>query len=201
MLRATYAALCLLVGTGCLPSTELAQPGPVTPPSTCGNHRCEPSTAEDCVNCPEDCPCCSATFAASTAVLDPESALGPADGVMAEIGEDTQIELTVGRQMMDQLTAGSSTGGSDFELVGQVDTSSTEFSAQCPVFGVEDFVGAVRVLVFDRGAWKQVGLWTSKSSAFNLACASVTETNRVRLEAPPGSRARLDALRATSCLE
>jgi hypothetical protein len=195
--------------SACLPGFESPAPAPVVTPPSCGNGRCEARGQENCINCPLDCPCCNAVLAITDEatlrdkVQNQDLAAGKSDGLFAEIKEGGYLELTMGRDIVDQVDSHNPLLKTpDFELIGEVTANSSPQPAGCPVVTATD--GTVLVQVWDGQGWALAGLWTAGTpgtSAFDLACGAISQTLQIRLEARPGAQAKLDAIRALSCTE
>jgi hypothetical protein len=190
VIRLPVLALCLL---GCLPNPDEGNFDVGVPPASCGNGRCEAAGGESCVNCPKDCSCCAATFAAGNGA-GAENAVGRPDGARAELAAGQSLELTLGRAVED----GS---GPDLEVVAIVETGQPQ-PAGCMTSAQGD--GAIQVRVRDEasGAWRTLGQLTKGGAAsFDLACGLARHASLVRLEALAGARAQIDAVRALACTE
>lgn len=182
---------------GCLPSSEPTAGDLGAPPRSCGNKVCEPTLGETCVNCAADCPCCYGTLASGVGVLRPENATGRPDGQVAELTALSALEVTLGRDLVDDRQ-----GQPDLELTGEVVSASPSTPVGCPTVGPQNLIGSVQVLASSDDGWKLVGLWTRAGArTFDLGCAGVASTSIIRLEAQPGAAAKVDAVRATSCFE
>ena len=199
--RISVLGFCLLA-TACWVGES--DPPVVVPPTCNNNGTCELEKGEDCPACPGDCPCCRATLAVGSEVTAPDNAVGEADSTFATLSANSVLVL-----IAEQIYQGAS--GSDFLLVGQVDSpSSITLVDGCPQ-SAPSGAGYLVEASDDGKTWSTVGFWTQTTSpattgqgqGFSLSCGSgvhLVAARQVRLS-PFGTApsARLDALVVTSC--
>jgi hypothetical protein len=169
--------------TGCLLSED---PPPVNPnpPASCGNGTCDPST-ESCVNCPSECDCCSAIFVTDVAGRVLNEATGQPDQTVASIGSTQSVNIVFGGGAFDIA------GAPEITIHGDVQTSNIPQN-NC-VADVQN--GAVEVWATDGlGRERLLGIWTSQSTQFDLACGQLDTAKRLTLRAQIGAQATLDAV-------
>ncbi len=196
MLRLVHrlvTTLLVLALAGCLPEPDpIGQIPP--PPASCGNKTCEPAEGESCVNCPQDCSCCSAALATGT-VANPELAVGSPDGKKVTLGEYQSLELALARSIDDQGADGGF--GAELELVGEI------LSGEGKPTGCTQQAGSTGLVVVEakgEDGWRQIGLWgKGGSSLFDLGCGLVRRASTIRLLAQQGTAAQLDAVRLPTC--
>ncbi|MCK5797528.1 MAG: hypothetical protein KAI47_10115 [Deltaproteobacteria bacterium] len=195
-----WIALALaFVATGCLLDESIPPIDP-NPPASCGNGVCD-LQRETCTNCPKDCDCCAVvnaqgSFTEAGAVAT--AAAGQPDGVSVPIDDRSDLRLALGGDWNDQPVFGR-----DFEIHGKVFTNDMLHDELCPQ-GVGNGQGAFEVWVSPAGSvWRLVGLWTSKTNDFDLACAEASHIRWIRIKGQPGARGELDAVTAkgSACLK
>lgn len=184
--------------TACLLEEEPLPPLP-QPPASCGDGQCQ-IASETCTSCPRDCDCCSVVDASGIAgsqagLLGP--VIGPADGQTIPIDENSDLQLAVGGEWFDQEVVGR-----DFTVHGQVTTDNTRYDELC--VGETQGSGAFEIWVSEAGSnWRLIGLWTSQTNEFDIACAQAKTIRWVRIKGQPGAQGSLDAVTAkgSACLQ
>jgi hypothetical protein len=203
LLFVTRIACCLAMLTalaGCLLEESLPPIDP-NPPATCGDGVCQ-IESETCTSCAQDCDCCSVVNGtgvssdAGIGFLAP--VVGNPDNQSIPIDENSDLQLAVGGEWFDQEVIGLR----DFTVHGVVSTNDTLYEELC--VGETQGAGGFEIWVSEAGSnWRLIGLWTSKTNEFDIACAQVKTIRWVRIKGQPGARGSLDAVTAkgAACLK
>ena len=116
---------------------------------------------------------------------------------MAKLSSNSELTLVMGRDIVDGQPFGQDEPrfGPDFTIVGAV-LSSTPNDSTNGCTGGAGGVGGVEVRVSEDGdaPWHLLGVWTSETNKFDIACAQLGSILWIRLTAQPGADAVVDTV-------